>query len=54
MTFVVFFLLFIAGEISLSRSIAAELVSGYELYISVSDGRNVIASRTLSVRITGA
>ncbi|XP_076076457.1 protocadherin Fat 1-like [Mytilus galloprovincialis] len=40
------------GEISLSRSIAAELVSGYELYISVSDGRNVIASRTLSVRIT--
>ncbi|CAC5398925.1 unnamed protein product [Mytilus coruscus] len=40
------------GEISLSRSIAAELVSGYELFISVSDGRNVVASRTLSVRIT--
>ncbi|CAG2252805.1 unnamed protein product [Mytilus edulis] len=39
------------GAISLSRSIKTELEIGYELFISVSDGRNTVASRTLSVRI---
>ncbi|CAC5396996.1 FAT4 [Mytilus coruscus] len=41
------------GAISLTRSIKTELVAGYDLYISVSDGRNVVAARSLSVRITG-
>ncbi|XP_076080884.1 cadherin EGF LAG seven-pass G-type receptor 2-like [Mytilus galloprovincialis] len=39
------------GAISLSRSIETELEIGYELFISLSDGRNTVASRTLSVRI---
>ncbi|CAC5396999.1 unnamed protein product [Mytilus coruscus] len=41
-----------AGEISLTRSINTELVAGYDLYISVSDGRNMVAARSLTVRIT--
>ncbi|XP_063447855.1 protocadherin Fat 4-like [Mytilus trossulus] len=41
------------GAISFTRSIKTELVAGYDLYISVSDGRNVVAARSLSVRITG-
>ncbi|CAC5398928.1 unnamed protein product [Mytilus coruscus] len=40
------------GEISLSRSINTELSAGYELYITVSDGRNNVAYRTLSIRIS--
>lgn len=42
-----------AGAISFTRSVKTELVAGYDLYISVSDGRNVVAARSLSVRITG-
>ncbi|CAG2207431.1 FAT4 [Mytilus edulis] len=41
------------GAISFTRSVKTELVAGYDLYISVSDGRNVVAARSLSVRITG-
>ncbi|XP_076105949.1 cadherin-7-like [Mytilus galloprovincialis] len=41
------------GAISFTRSIKTEQVAGYDLYISVSDGRNVVAARSLSVRITG-
>ncbi|CAC5396998.1 unnamed protein product [Mytilus coruscus] len=40
------------GVISLTRSINTELVAGYDLYISVSDGRNMVAARSLTVRIT--
>ncbi|XP_071177942.1 cadherin EGF LAG seven-pass G-type receptor 2-like [Mytilus edulis] len=40
------------GEISFTRSINAELVAGYDLYISLSDGRNVVAARSLTVLIT--
>lgn len=42
-----------AGAISLTRSIQTEQEPGYDLYISVSDGRNMVAARSLSVRITG-
>ncbi|VDI50206.1 Hypothetical predicted protein, partial [Mytilus galloprovincialis] len=40
------------GAISLTRSIQTEQIAGYDLYISVSDGQNVVAARSLSVRIT--
>ena len=43
----------LAGEVSLSRSIKTESVSGYDLSIYVSDGRNSVGPTTLTIRVTG-
>ena len=44
---------FLAGEVSLSRSIKTESVSGYDLSIYVYDGRNSVGPTTLTIRVTG-
>ena len=42
-----------AGEVSFTRSISKESMTGYDMSISVSDGRNTAGPTTFTIRIIG-
>lgn len=42
-----------AGDVQVTRSITNEAVTGYDLFVNVTDGRNTVGPETLTVLISG-